>query len=67
METLHVPSCPQCHAAMRHVGSIPKLGSLPELLTFQCGNCSHVETIENKPSGWMRIDAIGWDAATREP
>jgi hypothetical protein len=53
---------------MRRVGSIPKLGSLPELVTFQCGNCSHVETIENEPSGWTRIDAFGRDeAAAREP
>jgi hypothetical protein len=35
---------------MRRVGSIPKLGSLPELVTFQCGSCNHVETIAWEPS-----------------
>ena len=30
------PCCPSCGAAMRYTRSVPKLGGLPELQTFEC-------------------------------
>jgi hypothetical protein len=42
-------SCPRCRAPMRRVRAVPQLGSHPELLTFRCGSCDHVETIEHDP------------------
>jgi hypothetical protein len=38
--------CPRCRAPMRRVRAVPQLGPHPELLTFRCGNCEHVETVE---------------------
>ena len=32
------------------VGSVPRVGALPELITYQCPACGHVETIEKQPS-----------------
>jgi hypothetical protein len=43
-------SCPRCRASMRSVRSVPPVGSHPELVTFRCGGCDHVETIEHDPS-----------------
>jgi hypothetical protein len=34
---------------MRRVRAVPQLGAHPELLTFRCGSCDHVETIEHDP------------------
>ncbi len=39
-------SCPRCRSQMEQVASIPRLGPHPELLTFKCGTCGYVETIE---------------------
>ena len=33
------PCCPSCGAAMRLVRSIPKIGGLPELESFECRAC----------------------------
>ena len=30
------------------VGSVPRVGALPELVTYQCPACGHVETIEKQ-------------------
>ena len=32
------------------VGNVPRVGPLPELVTYQCPACGHVETIEKQPS-----------------
>jgi uncharacterized Zn finger protein len=42
-------SCPRCRASMRRVRVVPQLGAHPELLTFRCGSCDHVETVEHDP------------------
>jgi hypothetical protein len=34
---------------MKLVKSIPRIGSHPELRTYRCAQCGHVETIEVKP------------------
>jgi hypothetical protein len=47
-----VPSCPSCGAAMRLVRSIPKIGGLPELESFECRACrvSITEAVAPKAS-----------------
>lgn len=30
------------------VSRVPRLGAMPELVTYQCPACGHVETIENE-------------------
>jgi len=44
------PCCPSCGAVMRFVRSIPKIGGLPELQTFECRACgvSITEAFEPK-------------------
>jgi hypothetical protein len=32
------------------VGNVPRVGTLPELVTYQCPACGHVETVEQQPS-----------------
>ena len=32
------------------VNRVPRVGALPELVTYQCPACGHVETIEKQPS-----------------
>ena len=39
-------SCPSCGKAMRLARTIPKLGGLPELHTFECRPCGVSETTE---------------------
>jgi len=41
---------------MRRVRTVPQLGSHPELVTFRCGTCAHVETVEHDPpnSAWSK-------------
>jgi rubredoxin len=31
------------------VSRVPRVGAMPELVTYQCPACGHVETIENLP------------------
>ncbi|HTT47577.1 MAG TPA: hypothetical protein VMG39_06175 [Pseudolabrys sp.] len=40
------------------VGRVPRLGAMPELVTYQCPACGHVETIEKEtpPPGPRRPD-----------
>jgi len=38
--------CPNCGATMELVRVLPKLGSDPELHTFQCAACKYVATYE---------------------
>ena len=43
-----VVACPSCGGTMKLAKVPPKLGDLPELLTFQCLNCNEVMTIEDE-------------------
>ena len=43
-------ACPCEGKAMVLVRVSPKLGALPELRTYRCGQCGAVETVEVKPS-----------------
>ena len=40
-------SCELCSGSMRLVGTIPKFGIIPELRTFRCEACGHVDTFEH--------------------
>ena len=40
--------CSRCGATTKLIKRIPKLASLPELLTFECTACAHVETTVNE-------------------
>ncbi len=31
------------------ISRVPRLGAMPELVTYQCPACGHVETIEQPP------------------
>ena len=31
------------------VSSVPRVGAMPELVTYQCPACGHVETVEKQP------------------
>lgn len=35
--------------ALAPVGNVPRVGSLLELITYQCPACGHVETVEKQP------------------
>jgi endogenous inhibitor of DNA gyrase (YacG/DUF329 family) len=38
------PRCPNCGKPMQQTNTIPKLGGLPELVTFACRECGEVVT-----------------------
>jgi hypothetical protein len=40
---LNVP-CPKCGVAMTNIGVLPQVDAHPELRTFRCEACRHVET-----------------------
>jgi len=42
----HPVLCPTCGKPMRFARSIPALGALPELLTFECRDCIEAVTFE---------------------
>jgi hypothetical protein len=42
-ETSHDLSCQDCATPMRHVATLPQFGAHPELRTFRCDVCAHVE------------------------
>ncbi len=44
-------ACPCEGKAMTLVRVNPKLGALPELRTYRCGQCGAVETVESKSAG----------------
>jgi phage FluMu protein Com len=37
--------CGHCDATMKCVGTVPRLGGLPELRTYRCPHCSQVKTV----------------------
>jgi uncharacterized Zn finger protein len=43
-----VPHCACSSQAMKLVRAIPKIGTFPELRTYRCERCGHVETVEAK-------------------
>ena len=40
--------CPRDGTPMTLIKTIPRVGSYPELKTYRCQHCQHVETIEAK-------------------
>jgi hypothetical protein len=38
------PLCPSCGRLMRHARTVPGIGALPELYTFDCRGCGLVLT-----------------------
>ncbi len=36
------------------VSSVPRIGGLPELVTYECPVCGHVETVEKHPDNTQR-------------
>jgi hypothetical protein len=51
--TYHLtPCCPSCGAAMRFVRSIPRIGGLAELQTFECRACGVSITEALNPKSW---------------
>jgi len=43
------PLCPRCRKPMDFVRSIPKVGALPELRTYQCKPCRETVTEADEP------------------
>ena len=39
--------CERCGEAMSLAGRVPKVGPHPELVTFRCDDCGHVQTLED--------------------
>jgi rubredoxin len=37
------------------VRSVPRFGAMPELITYQCPACGHVETVETQPNTPLTI------------
>jgi hypothetical protein len=46
-------ACPCQGQAMALVRVNPRLGALPELRTYRCGQCGAVETVEVKQPVWV--------------
>lgn len=46
-EAARTVPCSRCGSAMQLTASLPKLGPHPELRTYRCPRCSHVDTIED--------------------
>ena len=40
------PNCACSDQTMKLVRTVPGVGSFPELRTFRCERCGHVETVE---------------------
>jgi DNA-directed RNA polymerase subunit RPC12/RpoP len=36
--------CPDCGAPMVRVRTFPKLGTIPEMRSYRCVECGHIET-----------------------
>ena len=43
------PLCPHCRKPMDFVRSVPKIGALPELRTYQCKPCRETVTEADEP------------------
>jgi hypothetical protein len=53
------PCCPSCGAVMRYMRSVPKIGGLPELQTFECRACRVSITEALEPKVLETASAIG--------
>ena len=49
-----VPPCPRCRKPMGFVRSVPKVGALPELRTYQCKPCRETVTEADEPVSWAQ-------------
>jgi DNA-directed RNA polymerase subunit RPC12/RpoP len=52
-----LPVCPVCGERMLLVRSVPKLGRLPELVSYRCATCNHVQTEAVEPGAQDAQDA----------
>ncbi len=52
------PLCPHCGQPMRLARTVPRLGGLPELHTFECRPCgiSLTAAVERRDGGRVRYD-----------
>ena len=48
------PDCTCDGEGLEPVGSVPRVGAMPELVTYRCEACGHVETREVKPGEGRR-------------
>ena len=46
---ISLPMCPNCGKPMILVRSVPKIGALPELRTYNCRSCGETVTEGDKP------------------
>ena len=40
--------CAKCGSDMKLARTVPRLAVFPALLTYQCAECNHVQTIEDE-------------------
>jgi hypothetical protein len=57
------PACPGCGKSMPLIHSIPRLGSLPELLVFYCAKCQHAETLSQADDSRKKVATATFDTA----
>ena len=48
------PDCTCDGEGLEPVGRVPRVGAMPELVTYRCEACGHVETREVKPGERQR-------------
>jgi hypothetical protein len=56
MEPMSMPAhpperCQACGSAMKAVRSVPRVGPFPELVTFKCEHCGHLDTKSIEDNG----------------
>ena len=52
------PDCTCDGEGLTLVSRVPRVGGMPELCTYRCEACGHVETLEAQPNG--RQPKQGW-------
>jgi hypothetical protein len=55
-----LPECPCCLEAMELVGRWPRLGGLPEMMSFKCGSCdvTFTEAVTGEAALPQRANAL---------
>jgi hypothetical protein len=54
-------TCPRCGKPMALIRTIPRLGSLPELLVFYCAKCQHAETLAQVDNSRQKVATATFD------